>query len=189
MPINKYPGDCRVCGARILAGAGERVLTDAGWRVQCSGPWGGRAMITTRAAVVRHPEGNLLVRLVERGPAGRPSSFAILIDTDRATAMVPSRQTNLTGALQIFDQVVAAARVLCQPGEALMTVIELIAALQTMPQTAEIFVDGYENGLDVAQAPKVIRAIRRDRHSSYEGSHEEADEGNIVGVLIGRTSD
>jgi hypothetical protein len=74
-------------------------------------------MITTRAAVVRHPEGDLHVRLVERGPAGRPTRFAILIVTDRATAMVPSRQNNLTDALDVFHKVVAAARVLCAPDQ------------------------------------------------------------------------
>lgn len=74
-------------------------------------------MITTRSAVVRHPEGNLRVRLVEWPPAGRPARFAILIDTDRATTMVPSRQANLTDALDIFEKVVKAARVLCTPTE------------------------------------------------------------------------
>ena len=75
-------------------------------------------MITTRAAIVRHPEGDLCVRLVERGPAGRPTRFAILIETDRATAMTPSRQNNLTDALAVFDKVIEAARVLCsQPEE------------------------------------------------------------------------
>lgn len=72
------------------------------------------AMITTRAAVVRHPEGDLRVRLVERGPVGRPTNFAVLIETPRAVAVVPHADIDLTGALAVFDKIVAAARILCR---------------------------------------------------------------------------
>jgi hypothetical protein len=75
-------------------------------------------MITTRATTVHHPEGDLRIRLVERPPAGRPSSFAIIIETDRATAIAPRSDVDLTRALAVFDAVVAHARLRCaQPPE------------------------------------------------------------------------
>lgn len=55
-----------------------------------------------------------------------------------------------------------------------MTVAELIAKLQEMPQEARVVIDGYEGGIEdvrtVIQAPILLDV--RDESSTMEGNHE-----------------
>ena len=58
-----------------------------------------------------------------------------------------------------------------------MRVKELIKALQKLPQSYEVLVDGYEGGLGPAKHPITLRVACDVNVESYYGPHEEITAG------------
>lgn len=54
-----------------------------------------------------------------------------------------------------------------------MTVAELIAKLQEMPQDARVVVDGYEDGLKDASLVQTIPVVLNANTSSWTGPHKQ----------------
>ena len=59
-----------------------------------------------------------------------------------------------------------------------MTVGELIAKLQAMPQDARVVVDGYEGGVDDAADPELVEVAVNVNSSTWLGDHEIVDDWN-----------
>ena len=69
-----------------------------------------------------------------------------------------------------------------------MKVQDLIKLLQDMPQHLDIFIDGYEGGVQVPCPPKVIGVDRNVNTESYYGPHEENRHSTDLAVLLSRVS-
>lgn len=58
-----------------------------------------------------------------------------------------------------------------------MRVKELIQALQKLPQSYEVCVDGYEGGITLAYPPTIVKVALNANTESYYGPHEEITAG------------
>lgn len=58
-----------------------------------------------------------------------------------------------------------------------MRVKELIKALQKLPQSYEVCVDGYEGGVTPAYPPSVVEVALNANSEGYYGPHEPIGQG------------
>lgn len=58
-----------------------------------------------------------------------------------------------------------------------MRVKELIKALQKLPQSYEVMVDGYEGGITPADPPSVVEVALNANTEGYYGPHEPIGQG------------
>lgn len=65
-----------------------------------------------------------------------------------------------------------------------MTVAEMIEQLRAMDQSAEVFVHGYEDGLNPAGPPRAtaVSLWPEDSRASYYGTHMDNDSPGIGGL-------
>ena len=69
-----------------------------------------------------------------------------------------------------------------------MTVKELITILSKLDEDMRVLVDGYECGFSDLHEKHIrqMRFIENHNTASFAGEHEEDDEGDHVGIVLGR---
>jgi hypothetical protein len=66
----------------------------------------------------------------------------------------------------------------------MITVQELIDALERFPRNMPVLADGYESGYEEALLPEIIRVKREPENMYYEGEYQSAEASDEAAIEV-----